>query len=113
MKTTGKSNPASISHHDAVVEELRADPEFAAEYLRAAMEESVNDPPALRLALRRLALAYGFRHVAHKTGMSRTSLYKSLSPGGNPTLQTVSAILAAMGMRLSAEPLARRNNAQA
>lgn len=104
MKTLVKKHPASISHHDAVVEELRADPEYAAEYLRVAMEENADDPAALRLALRRVAQAYGFQRVARRTGMSRTSLYKSLAPQGNPSLQTVAAILDVLGLRLSAEP---------
>ena len=98
------ARPTSVSHHDALVDELRADPVFAAEYLRAAMEENASDPAALRLALRRVTQAYGFQHVARQTGMSRTSLYKSLAPTGNPSLQTVISILGALGMRLSVEP---------
>ncbi len=31
---------ASISHDKAIVQELRDDPEFASEYLKAALEES-------------------------------------------------------------------------
>jgi probable addiction module antidote protein len=94
---------ASVSHHDAVVSELRANPEFAAEYIKAVMEDNSDDPVALRLALRRLAQAYSVQSIARETGMSRTSLYKALAPGGNPSFQTVTAILKACGLRLSAE----------
>lgn len=96
---------ASVSHHDAVVSELRASPEFAAEYIRAVMEDNFDDPVALRIALRRLAQAYGFQTISRETRMSRTSLYKALSPGGNPSFQTVVSILQACGLRLSAEPI--------
>lgn len=106
MNTTRRrKDNASVSHHDAVVSELRANPEFAAEYIKAVMEDNFDEPAALRIAFRRLAQAYGFQFVADKTGMSRTSLYKALSPGGNPSLQTVAAILKACGLRLSAEPI--------
>jgi DNA-binding phage protein len=44
---------ASISHDEAMAKELRENPEFAAEYLRAALEES-DDPQILQIALRRI-----------------------------------------------------------
>jgi DNA-binding phage protein len=47
---------ASISHDEAVVRELRDNPEFAAEYLRAALEES-DEPSVLLTAVRRIAEA--------------------------------------------------------
>lgn len=37
-------------------------------------------------------------------GISRESLYRALSPKGNPTLKTMLAVLGALGMRLSVEP---------
>jgi hypothetical protein len=47
-----KHKPA-ISNEQAVIKHLREDPEFAAEYLKAAIEET-EDPKVLPLALRRL-----------------------------------------------------------
>ena len=43
---------ASISHEDAIIEELRKDPDYAAEYLRAALEES-DEPKVLLVAAHR------------------------------------------------------------
>ncbi|MDZ4189052.1 MAG: hypothetical protein U1D25_13220 [Hydrogenophaga sp.] len=37
--------------------------------------------------------------IAKHTGLSRESLYRSLSPSGNPTLKTLLALLKAMGLR--------------
>jgi len=105
MKSSPPIHHASVSHHDAVVSELRDDPAFAAEYIQAVMEDNFDDPIALRIAFRRLAQAYGFQCIANKTGMSRTSLYKALSPSGNPSLETISRILHACGLRLSATPI--------
>jgi DNA-binding phage protein len=48
----------SISHDEAVIKHLREDPEFAAEYLKAAIEDT-EEPKVLLLALRRLAEAKG------------------------------------------------------
>jgi probable addiction module antidote protein len=46
----------------------------------------------------------GLGAVAAEAGISRESLYRTLSPKGNPTLKTLLAVLKAVGMRLSDEP---------
>ncbi|MCK9201213.1 MAG: putative addiction module antidote protein [Gallionella sp.] len=97
---------AAVSHHAREVEELRADRELAVEYLKAAME-SLDDPDnraAGLLALRTVAEAYGgLGAVAAEAGISRESLYRTLSANGNPTLKTLLAVLKAVGMKLSVE----------
>jgi probable addiction module antidote protein len=97
---------AAVSHHEAELRELRADPELAAEYLKAAMYslEDPEDRAAGLLALRTIAEAYGgLGAVAAEAGISRESLYRALSPKGNPTLKTLLAVLKTLGMRLSVE----------
>jgi DNA-binding phage protein len=47
---------ASRSHDETIVRRLRRDPEFAAEYLRAALEDT-GEPRVLLLTLRHLAQA--------------------------------------------------------
>lgn len=102
-----KKVTAAVSHHECEVAELRADRELAVEYLKAAME-SLDDPDdraAGLLALRTVAEAYGgLGAVAAEAGISRESLYRTLSPKGNPTLKTLLAVLKAVGMKLSIEP---------
>ena len=96
-----------VSHHEREVAELRADRELAVEYLKAAMAalESPEDRGACLLALRTVAEAYGgLGMVAAEAGISRESLYRALSPKGNPTLKTLLAVLKTVGMRLSVEP---------
>jgi DNA-binding phage protein len=62
---------ASISHDEAVIRELRKSPEFAAEYLRAALEEN-DQPGVLLIALRRIAEARGgIAKVAKAVGIER------------------------------------------
>jgi len=96
-----------VSHHEAEVAELRADRELAVEYLKAAMEslDNPDDRAAGLLALRTVAEAYGgLGVVAAEAGISRETLYRTLSPKGNPTLKTLLAVLKTVGLRLSVEP---------
>ena len=97
----------AASHHEAEVAELRADRELAVEYLKAAMEslDNPDDRAAGLLALRTVADAYGgLGAVAAEAGISRETLYRTLSPKGNPTLKTLLAVLKTVGLRLTVEP---------
>ncbi len=101
-----KKIKAAVSHHVREVAELRADRELAVEYLKAAMEslDNPDDRAAGLLALRTVAEAYGgLGAVAAEAGISRESLYRTLSAKGNPTLKTLLAVLKAVGMKLSVE----------
>ena len=96
-------NKASRPHADAVVELLREDPAFADEYLDAALDEA--DQPggreALLAALRHIAEAQGMTAVAERAGIPRESLYRALSPKGNPTIKTLLAVVTGAGLKLS------------
>lgn len=109
---TANKQPASRPHDAAVVEMLRADPDFANEYLAAALEEA--DEPggqvALLAALRHVAEAQGMAAVADRAGIPRESLYRALSPKGNPTIKTLLAVLGAAGLHLA---VARHDSAHA
>ena len=96
-------NRASVSHDEALVRELRADPAYAAEYLQAAMEDA-EEPAGLLIALRHVSEAYGMADVAKAAGIKRESLYRALSPKGNPTLKTLAAVLKVVGLRLAVAP---------
>lgn len=101
---TRKANiPTDISHDDALVAELRADPAFATAYLKAALAES-EDPQVLLIALRQVARAHGMAEVAGRARIERESMYRALSAKGNPRFSTIVAILAALGLTLSVEP---------
>ena len=94
---------ASISHDAAIVRELRDNPEFAAEYLRAALEDD-DEPSVLLTALRRIAQARGgIAKVAKAAGIERESLYRVLSVRGNPRLSTLVAVTKAVGLKLTVE----------
>lgn len=95
---------ASVPHDKETVGELRADPEFAAEYLKAAMEVT-DEPRVLLLALRQIATAHGgVARIAKRAGIERESLYRALSARGNPRLSTLFAVTKAMGLMLTVTP---------
>lgn len=98
---------ASRDHELATIESLRADPDFAAAYLDAVLDDG--DQAEFLLALRRLAEALGgVQGVAAKARLNPTSLYRTLSARGNPELKSMQAVLRALGLRLSVEPIRRR-----
>lgn len=103
---------ASRPHAEAVIELLRADPAFADEYLQAALAQADEEGgrEALLSALRHVAEAQGMAQIAERAGIQRESLYRALSPKGNPTLKTLVAILEAAGLRLA---ITRRDEAHA
>jgi len=74
------------NHGEATIASFRDDPEFAAEYLNAVLEDG--DQQELLLALRRMAEAFGgVPKLAQTTNLNVTSLYRTLSPTGNPELR--------------------------
>ncbi len=98
---------ASGSYHDWEIKLLRSDRELAVECLKLALEtlDNPDERGGSLLTLRSLAEAYGgLGAVAAKAGISRESLYRSLSPKGNPTLKTLIAVLNTMGLSLSVVP---------
>lgn len=89
------------SHDESVIEMIRQDPEFAVEYLRIAFEELDADGGQVSFltALRHVVEARGgMAEIAEKAGLSRESLYRALSPKGNPTLRTMRQVVHATGM---------------
>ena len=79
------------------------DPAEAAAYLEAAIQDG--DSEALLVAMRHVAAAHGgMAAIAQQTGLSRESLYRAFSKRGNPTVATLSSVLAATGLRLSVQP---------
>lgn len=82
-------------------EHLDSEADMAA-YLEAALEEG--DPALVAAALGDIARAKGMSQLARETGLGRESLYKALSPSGNPEFATVMKVVAALGLKLHATP---------
>ena len=80
-------------------EHLKSEADLAA-YLEAALEDG--DPALIAAALGDIARAKGMSEIARETGLGRESLYKALSPEGNPEFSTVLKVVRALGLRLHA-----------
>lgn len=72
--------------------------EAIALYLDAVLEE--DDPVLLAAALGDVARAKGMTSVSRETGLGRESLYKALSPSGNPEFATVHKVIRSFGLKL-------------
>jgi probable addiction module antidote protein len=93
-KTTKiKTRPWDVAEHLATEEDMAA-------YLEAALEDG--DPALVAATLGDIARAKGMSEIARETGLGRESLYKALSPDGNPEFSTVLKVVRALGLRLHA-----------
>ncbi|PCJ83310.1 MAG: putative addiction module antidote protein [Thiotrichaceae bacterium] len=75
-------------------------PEEVASYIEAVLEE--DDSALLLVALRNVAESQGgMAMMAKNSGLSRESLYRTLSKNGNPKISTLIAIMKSLGLHLS------------
>ena len=89
----------TVSYRDDLLKRLE-DPEYSALYLDEVI--ATGDRKALMIALKDVVDARGgVGALADKVPLQRQSLYKVLSKQGNPTLETLGAILKPLGLRLS------------
>ena len=92
----------SRAYDDWLIDRLK-DPKEAAAYLEAAIEDG--DQGVLMLALRHVALAQGgVAEIARRSQLTREATYRMLSGSGNPELKSLTAVLAAAGLRLAVKP---------
>jgi probable addiction module antidote protein len=112
MRTGKTTKRAAASTPFRAADHLRGDTEIAA-YIEAMLADG--DARAVPIALRTVAAALGgMSALAEKTGLSRETLYRTLSDRGNPRVDTLAAVLAAFGLRLSVQPTrARRGEPRA
>jgi probable addiction module antidote protein len=79
--------------------------EAIAAYLDAHLGGS--SPDELRRAFGTVARSHGIQDLSRRTGLSVGGIYKAFSDEGNPLFETIRSILAAMGLRLTVEPVER------
>ena len=99
MKATSRNSKPNLETLPYDVAEQLRTPEEMAAYLEAWLEEAPEDVSGIARALGDIARAKGMSAVARDTGLSRESLYKSLSENGNPSLGTVLKVAKALGLR--------------
>jgi probable addiction module antidote protein len=85
-------------YRESLLQDLQ-DPGEAAAYLSAALEDG--ERAVFLLALRDVADAKGLSLLAAKAQLNRENLYRMLSEHGNPQLDSLTALLDALDLRLA------------
>ena len=104
IKKVTATKSRCIDYHDTLIERLK-NRDYAIEYLNAAIEEGLKgDQESKKLflhALKNVAEAQGtMSDLAKQAGLRRESIYRMLSKNGNPELNSLAALLNAMGFSL-------------
>lgn len=97
---------ATSKAHKKGLDERLKKPKYAIAYLNTILKKNNSD--LLLLGLRDIARAHGFARIADATGLNRENLYKALSKGKSPRIDTLMGIFFALGCRLRLEPLKKR-----
>jgi probable addiction module antidote protein len=83
---------------ETVLKDRLSEPDQAAKYLTACYEEG---PDVFLQALRDVVEAQGgMTRAARLAGLNRESLYRQLSHHGNPSLNSLNAVLSALRLKL-------------
>ena len=98
----------SADWNEGLAEDLR-DPEFAREFLLAAVEEGVTVQKALGKVIR----AMGVKEYAEKAGIASSNVLRAIRAGYNPTQATLDRMLRAFGLKLSVARIRREKNRRA
>lgn len=97
MAISNRVKEATVSFDPAVY--IRTDEE-AALYFDDALQSG--DPSVIAAALGTIVRARGASEVAKASEVSRSAIYKGLTEGGNPTLETMMRVLDHLGVELKA-----------
>jgi len=100
------------SRDDAMAEAFREDPSYAIALLNDILSDGPDARGEALIVLRQLAKAFGgLPALASAADLNQTQLYRMLSEEGNPTLESLSAILNAMGLRLAVQAAPKQSAA--
>jgi probable addiction module antidote protein len=88
-------------YEDYLAEKLK-DPEEAAGYLTACLEEG---PDVFLLGVRDVAKAQGgMKKLSEDTELAREALYRMFSDAGNPTFASISSVIESLGIKIKFAP---------
>jgi DNA-binding phage protein len=80
------------------------DPDFAREFLTAAVEEGV----PLKTALAKVVRATGVKGFAQTVGMRSPKVLRAIHPKHNPTQETLERLLKPFGLRIGLAQIRQR-----
>jgi probable addiction module antidote protein len=94
--------------NEGLAQDLK-DPEFAREFLLAAVEEGVS----LQNALGKVIRAMGIKEFAGKIGMESPNVLRAINPRHNPTQATINRLLTPFDLKLTLTPLGKPKRTRA
>ena len=94
--------------NEGLARDLR-NPEFAREFLMAAIEEGIS----LQHALGKVVRAMGVKEFAAKVGMESPNLLRAINPRHNPTQATINRLLNPFGLKLGLAPIGKPKRSRA
>ena len=97
---------ARLTNYEADYFERLRDPQFASDYLMAAIID--NDLDFLPIALGDIAKAHGMTKLSEGTGINRRTLYKVFDKDANPSFELVTKIIENLGLTIEIKPKAKK-----
>jgi len=94
--------------NDGLSEDLQ-DPEFARQFLTAAVEDGV----PLKVALAKVIRATGVKEFAESVGMPSPNVLRAINAKHNPTQETLERLLRPFGLRIGLAQLKPRKKSRA
>lgn len=94
-------NPVGSNFDEHLESDLK-DPEMAAYFINAAVEE--HDPSYLKVALGKVVRIHGVTEISKMAKLNRESIYKMLGPDSNPGFENIIEILDACGLEIAVQP---------
>lgn len=94
--------------NEGLAQDLK-NPEFAREFLLAAIEEGIS----LRHALGKAIRTMGVKEFAGRIGMESPNLLRAINPRHNPTQATINRLLNPFGLKLSLAPIGKPKRSHA
>ena len=94
--------------NEGLAEDLQ-DPEFAREFLAAAVEDGI----PLKVALGKVIRATGVKEFAESIGMPSPNVLRAIHPRHNPTQETLERLLKPFGLRIGLAELRPRRRGRA
>lgn len=82
--------------NEGLAKDLR-DPEFAREFIQAALDEGL----PIQVVLGKIVRSYGVKEFSKKTKIPSPNLLRAIDPKHNPTQETLNRLLRPFGLRLS------------
>jgi DNA-binding phage protein len=98
----------SCDWNEGLAEDLE-DPEFARQFLTAAVEEGV----PLKVALAKVIRATGVKEFSERIGIPSPNVLRAINPKHNPTQQTLERLLKPFGLRIGLATIKPRKKGRA